>query len=272
MTRDYRPAGYRALTPGISAEGATRLAEFIERAFGGELRDCTRNAEGAIAHGAIQIGDSIVEISEAKPAWPARPCGIHLYNPDTDALFARAVGAGAKVERPPKDEHYGDRAASLKDPAGNYWFLATRLNGSPIPERFGTLTPYLIARGADAVIAFMRTAFGAIELGRYPTDDGKVLHAELRIDDSMIEIADDGDACGPMPCNLHLYVPDADAAYTRAIAAGAEPLYEPKDQFYGDREGGVRDSAGNQWFIATHVEDVPEDEIARRMAAVGRGA
>jgi len=268
MTRDYRPSGFRALTPGISAEGSDRLAEFIERAFGGVRRDCTRNAEGAIAHGEIQIGDSIVEIAEARPEWPARPCGIHLYNPDTDALFRRAVDAGARVERAPEDEPYGDRAASLKDPAGNYWFLATRIQNGPVPQGFGTLTPYLISRGADAVIAFMKSAFGATELGRYPTGDGKVMHAGLRIDDSMIEIADDGGACGPMPCGLHLYVPDADATYARAIAAGATSLYEPRDQFYGDREGGAQDPAGNHWYIATHVEDVPEEEIARRLAAM----
>ncbi len=113
----------------------------------------------------------------------------------------------------------------------------------------------------------MQAAFGAVEHMRARTDDGKVMHAELQIDDSMIEISDGNDQWQPFECALHLYVVDADAAHRRAIAAGATSIYDPKDMFYGDREGGVQDSAGNHWYIATHKEDVPEDEIVRRMEA-----
>jgi uncharacterized glyoxalase superfamily protein PhnB len=266
MKLDYRPKGYRAVTPGISASGAGRLAEFLERALGATVQECTKNADGTIGHGVLQIGDSLVEIGEARPECPARPCGIHLYSPDTDALYKRAVDAGARTLQAPKDETYGDRAAAVQDPAGNQWYLATRLEKGHIPKGFHTLTPYLIARGADAVMAFMKAAFGATEQLRFEKEDGSVMHAEMLIDDSMIEIADGAPPWKPMPCALHLYVPDADDAHARAAAAGATTLYQPKDMPYGDRECGVQDPAGNHWYIATHIEDVSEEEFMRRMA------
>jgi len=270
MKLDYRPKGFRAVTPGISAVGTPRLAEFLERAFGATLSACTKNTDGTIGHGAIRIGDSLVEICEAKPEWPARPCAIHLYSADTDALFQRAVEAGARILLPLENASYGDRAAAVQDPAGNHWYLATRLENGPIPKGFHTLTPYVLARGADAVMDFMKATFGAIQHMRVEKEDGSVMHAEMQIDDSRIEIAEGGGQWTPMPCALHLYVPDSDGAYTRAIAAGATSLYEPKHMFYGDHEGGVQDSSGNHWYIATHKEDVPEEEIMRRLAVAQR--
>jgi PhnB protein len=265
MKLDYRPKGFRAITPGFSVAGTPRLVQFLQRAFGGVLHDCVKNRDGTIGHGAMQIGDSLLELSEARPEWPARRCAIHLYSADTDALFHKAVEAGAEVLHPLRDEGYGDRAAAVQDPAGNHWYLATRLENGPIPQGFHTLTPYLLARGADAVMTFMKTAFGAVERMRVDTDGGQVRHAELQIDDSMIEISDGGGPWQPMPTSLHLYVPDADAVYARALAAGATSIYEPKDMFYGDREGGVQDSAGNHWYIATHRKDVSDEEIIRQM-------
>jgi uncharacterized glyoxalase superfamily protein PhnB len=209
----------------------------------------------------------VIEMSEARPEWPARPCAFHLYSADTDGLFAKAVAAGARVLRPLETAPYGDRAAALEDPAGNHWYLATRLEDGPVPAGFHTITPYILARDADAVMSFLAAAFGATEQMRVPRPDGRVMHGEMRLDDSVIEIADGEAPWNPMPCALHLYVPDADAAWTRAIAAGGTELYTPKDMPYGDREGGVQDPAGNHWYIATHVEDVSDEEFVRRMAA-----
>jgi PhnB protein len=271
MKLDYRPQGYRAITPGMSAAGTPRLVQFIEQAFGGIVGDCTKNADGTIGHGTIQIGDSILEVCEARAEWPARPCAVHLYSADTDAVFHRAVEAGGKILLPLENASYGDRAAAIEDPAGNHWYLATRLKDGPMPKGFHTLTPYVLARGADAVITLMKAAFGAIEHTRVNTEDGSVMHAELQIDDSMIEISDGGGPWTPMPTGLHLYVPDADATYARAIAAGATSIYEPKDMFYGDHEAGVQDSAGNHWYIATHKEDVSEREIELRLAMAQKG-
>lgn len=137
----------------------------------------------------------------------------------------------------------------------------------PIPEGYHTLTPYLIVDGAERVIEFMKQAFGAEELFRMPRPDGGLWHGEVQIGDSRLMIADSSPEYPPQPGVLYVYVEDADATYARALEAGATSMMEPADQFYGDRHGGVRDVAGNQWWIGTHVEDVPEEEIARRRDA-----
>jgi PhnB protein len=137
---------------------------------------------------------------------------------------------------------------------------------NPIPEGYHSVTPYLIVDGAAALLEFVTKTFGAEERVRMDTPDGKIGHAEVSIGDSIVMIADapTSDQGAHMPGVLHLYVDDADKTYRRAIEAGATSLREPADQFYGDRMAGVEDSLGNHWWIATHVEDVPPDEMARR--------
>jgi PhnB protein len=119
------------------------------------------------------------------------------------------------------------------------------------PEGFSTVTPYLIVTGADRLIEFLKTTFEAQEKLRVPTDDGKIMHAEVRIGDSPVELADSTDRYPPMRASLHVYVPDCDAVYARAIKAGGTVINEPMDQPYGERSGGVLDPFGNQWWIAT---------------------
>jgi uncharacterized glyoxalase superfamily protein PhnB len=136
----------------------------------------------------------------------------------------------------------------------------------PIPEGYRTVTPYLMVDGASTVLEFVKRAFGAEETFRMDTPDGRVGHAEVRIGDSIVMLADaaTGDQGRPMPAVLHLYVEDADKTYHQALEAGALSLREPANQFYGDRSAGVRDPVGNHWWIATHVEDVPPEELASR--------
>ena len=136
---------------------------------------------------------------------------------------------------------------------------------NPIPEGYRTVTPYLVVEGAATVLDFVKQAFGAEEKFRMEAPDGKIGHAEAQIGDSMVMLGDAGEEHPAMPAMIHLYVEDCDATYERALAAGGTSEREPTDQFYGDRSAGVRDSTGNLWWIATHVEDVPEDELARRM-------
>jgi PhnB protein len=136
---------------------------------------------------------------------------------------------------------------------------------NPIPEGYRSVTPYLVVEGAASVLEFVKQAFGAEEKLRMETPEGKIGHAEAQIGDSMVMMGDAGDQNPAMPAMIHLYVDDCDATYERALAAGGTSEREPTDQFYGDRSAGVRDSAGNLWWIATHVEDVPEDELAKRM-------
>lgn len=138
----------------------------------------------------------------------------------------------------------------------------------PIPEGYHSVTPYLVVEGAGALIDFAKQALDAEETFRMPGPQGQIMHAELRLGDSMVMLADASGADNPpMPAMIHLYVPDVDSYYKRALAAGATSLREPADQFYGDRSAGVQDKFGNRWWLATHVEDVPADEMEKRAAA-----
>ncbi|HSY48547.1 MAG TPA: VOC family protein [Thermoanaerobaculia bacterium] len=134
---------------------------------------------------------------------------------------------------------------------------------------FHTITPYLLVDRADDLIAFMQDAFGAELLARHPAPDGRVMHAELRVGDSMIEMGEPSGEFKPMAMALHLYIDDVDAAYARALASGATTMHALTDQPYGDREGGVKDRWGNIWYLATHQENVTEDELQRRFAGGG---
>lgn len=134
------------------------------------------------------------------------------------------------------------------------------------PEGYHTVTPYLVVEGAAGAIAFMVDAFGGAEMMRLPGPEGRVGHAEVRIGDSVVMIADPPTPGDVRPGMLHLYVEDSDAVYARAIERGASSLREPVTEFYGDRISGVEDAWGNQWHVATHVEDVSEEEMTRRAA------
>jgi PhnB protein len=149
---------------------------------------------------------------------------------------------------------------------------------NPLPDGYPRVTPYLVVDGASAAIDFYREVLGAIERMRMPAPDDKVGHAELEIGDSLIMLADeypDMDALGPKtvggtPVTLHVYVEDADAVFDRAVEAGAKALRPVEDKFYGDRSGEFEDPFGHRWSVATHVEDVPPDEIEKRMAEAGQ--
>ena len=142
----------------------------------------------------------------------------------------------------------------------------------PIPDGFHSVTPYLTAPGLAKTIEFLKQAFGA-EVKEINESGGAIRHAEVKIGDSPIMMGepDPKGPYAPRPANLYLYVPDVDAVYARAIAAGGKSLREPKDEFYGDRGAGVEDPSGNYWWIGTHIEDVSPEELKRRMAALMGG-
>lgn len=141
----------------------------------------------------------------------------------------------------------------------------------PVPEGYHTVTPYLIVDDPDGLIRFMRDAFDAERLGRWTDAEDRVMHAEVRIGDSRVMLGGANQEWGTRSAMLHLYVEDVDATFGQAVAAGGRPIREPEDMFYGDRSGGVTDPFGNQWWIATRVEDVSSEEIARRQAAGSAG-
>jgi PhnB protein len=146
----------------------------------------------------------------------------------------------------------------------------------PIPDEYPQLMPYLIVEGAARAIEYYKGALGASERLRMDAPDGRVGHAELQIGDAMVMLADanpDMDMPGPRsiggtPVTLHLYVEDADAVFDSAVQAGAKPLRPMEDRFYGDRSGQFEDPYGHRWNVATHVEDVSEEEVQRRLAAM----
>ncbi len=152
-------------------------------------------------------------------------------------------------------------------------------NVKPIPEGFHTVTPHLIIKGAAEAIDFYKKAFGAEEVCRMPGPGGVVMHAEIRIGDSTVMLADefpDFGSVGPKtiggsPVTVHLYVKDADAFYDKAVAAGAKATMPLADQFWGDRYGKLEDPFGHQWGIATHIEDLTPEEIEKRAAAAFGG-
>jgi PhnB protein len=138
----------------------------------------------------------------------------------------------------------------------------------PIPDGYHSVTPYLTVRGAPKVIEFLKQAFGA-EMPHEPTKrpDGSIMHAQVKIGDSLVMIAEESEMAKATSSTLYLYVPNVDEVYKRAVKAGGQSVMEPSDMFYGDRSGGVKDPSGNSWFVATHKEDVAPMELARRADA-----
>jgi PhnB protein len=147
----------------------------------------------------------------------------------------------------------------------------------PIPDGYHAVTPYLAIRGAAKALDLYAKAFGAEELFRMPGPNGSVMHAEIRIGDSIVMLGEESpeqgapspQALGGSAVGLLLYVEDVDAACARAASAGCAVRLPPTNMFWGDRYCKLEDPFGHHWSIATHVEDVPPDEMARRMASQG---
>ena len=134
----------------------------------------------------------------------------------------------------------------------------------PVPSGFHTVTPYLSVIDATQLLEFVKKAFDAREKEVHRSPEGKVLHAAVKIGDSMVMIADAG-SMAPTPAALYLYVNDTDKFYKQGLEAGGTSLMEPADQFYGDRNAGVKDASGCSWWIATLIEDVSKKEMQKRM-------
>jgi len=150
----------------------------------------------------------------------------------------------------------------------------------PIPDGYHSVTPYMIVKGAAKAIDFYKNAFGATELMRFPGPNNTVMHAEIKIGDSVVMLADEHEsgpyrspmAVGGTPISLMVYVEDVDTVFNQAVSLGANSTREVEDQFYGDRSGNLTDPFGHVWTIATHKEDVSSEEMERRMAALPKSA
>lgn len=251
--------GFRMVTPYLVAEDGNALLDFTRDVFGAEEMARVMTPIGGV-HGELRIGDSIVMMGGGTPGhkFPAtlQPNALHVYVKDADAVTRKAVAAGAKLIDDVRDQEYGERSSTVKDPAGNYWYIATAKGESYVPKGLHNVNPYLHPRRAEPLISFLKRAFGAQEVAKYASPDGVVHHAVIRAGDSVVEMGEAHGKYETMPAMFYLYVPNMDAVYRQAVAAGATSFQEPTDQPYGDRNAGVADAFGNKWYIATHIKDV----------------
>lgn len=251
--------GLRRLTPYLVAANGLELLDFAVAGLG--AKELARIVMPTGVHGEVQIGDSVVMMGGGIPGKEFRgetlqPAALHVYVEDADALIQKAVAAGATLIDEPVDQDYGERSGTVRDLAGNIWYIARSFGNRVVPEGLHSVNPYLHPRRAEPVIAFLKRAFGAEEMVKYTSPDGVVNHAAMRIADSVIEMGEAHGKYEPMPAMFYLYVPNVEAAYQQALSAGATSIQEPADQPYGDRNAAVKDNFGYKWYVATHIRDV----------------
>lgn len=251
--RGARP-GFAAVTAYAQVHDVERLIAFVKQVFAAEETMRGRGGAGGI-HCELRIGDSMIMMGGGVPAgrMRARPAALHVYVDDADAAYQRALGAGAESLGAPANRPYGERAGFVKDPTGNEWYIATHTGPSYSPGGLRTVTPSLRGPDAAAFIRFLETGLGARIDMREDDTDGSVRHAVLRIEGAAFELGEAHPPQESLRVGLYLHVPDCDALYRRAVAAGAKGVQPPADMPYGDRMGVVEDAWGNEWYIASHL-------------------
>ena len=251
--------GFRTVTPYLVAPDGPALLEFAKNVFGAEESFRAIGSAGGI-HGEVRIGDGMLMIGGGIPGkeWRStpKPAALHIYVRDCDATYQRALDAGAASIDKPRDQFYGERSATVKDFADNFWYIATYKGDNYKWEGAPDVQPCLHPPQSGPVIEFLKQAFDAEELGRHASPQGVIRHATVKIGTSLMELGDAHGPYQPMKSMFYLYVPDVDKLYRQALGAGAKSISEPRDQDYGDRSAGIEDPFGNQWFIATHIKDV----------------
>jgi PhnB protein len=251
------PEGFHTLTQYLSVNGAARLVNFFKEAFGA-VEDFRVNRPGGqlIMHAQLRIGDSMLELADANEEFGARVVANILHVDDVDAVYQRAMKAGGTSLRAPHEQPYGDYEAGVKDPAGNQWYLTAIRKTDHRTEDTRTILPHLSLVGAAEFVEFTKRAFGAEEAVMHRAPDGKVVHARLRIGDSILALGEASDERAALPAALHMYVPNVDEVYAKAVREGIKVLRPLRDEPYGDRAAVLQDAFGNWWFPSTHVEDV----------------
>jgi PhnB protein len=254
----YLRKGFHTLTPYLLTTGAAKLIEFFKAGFGAEesFRVPRSGTSDDIMHAQLRVGDSMLELSDATPEFPARKVMHSLFVDDVDASYRRALQAGGVSLSEPAEQFYGDREAGIADPSGNYWYLTERRATGHMTPDTRTIMPGFSGRDAAGFVEFMKVAFHAQEAFMHKSPEGEVIHGRIRIGDSIIAVGELRGDFPLMPFHLHMYVPDTDAVYARALSAGAKMMRAPKDEPYGDRAASVEDAYGNMWSIATHIKDV----------------
>ncbi len=325
------PAGFHNLTPQLTVNGLDEAVEFYVKTLGAEKTVEMRGPDGKPMHAQIKIGDSHIMLDQeslernmkAPTTLGDSPAGLLIYVDDVDGAYAALVEGGATPAMPPDDMFWGDRYASVVDPFGHRWSVATHLEDltdeqmmqrvelafapppkgkkkkakAPAeppwksitaaaatekkPSQYHTVTVSLVVANAAEAIEFYKLAFGATEVSRMPGPDGKLMHAEVKIGDSLLMLADEWPEAGQKSATtiggssvaLHYYNEDTDAAFAQATGAGAVAVFPVADAFWGDRYGAVIDPSGFMWGLATNIADLSQEEMtARMMADMGQPA
>jgi len=270
---NYIPDGLHTVNSYLVGLGTARLMDFFKQAFDAQEIFRMTRPDGTVGHASMRIGDTILEMADPADQSQAIATALHFYVPNADEVYRRAMAAGATSLYEPRDMEYGDHEGGIQDPCGNDWYIATHRSSNHFARKgFRSITPGLSVKGATELLAFLEKAFGAIVVDKNVAPNGTVGHATMQIGDSVLECSEAHGQWGPRKATLHVYFPDVDGVYQRALAAGAVSLTEPKDQFYGERSGGVMDAWGNHWYIATHQESLSEAEVQRRAAEQSRAA
>ena len=246
MTKDDRIKELRSVVPYLTVEKPAKLIDFVKQSFGAIEKLRTTGSAGGM-HAEVKIGDSIVMLGGGADI-AAMPAAIHLYIPDVDDAYRRAIQAGATSLFEPADQPYGERSGAVEDPTGNRWYIATTFD--PLPEYLHTVTVYFHPIGAQRFIDFLANAFGGEELLRTDPGDGFIAHAKVRLGESVIELGEARWPSQPLPTALYLFVEDVDETYRRALEAGSESMMEPTDQPGAGRMAWVKDPFENVWYLA----------------------
>jgi len=244
------------VTPFICVPEGAKLIEFMKHTFAAE--ETTRHPHGPDGFVAgVKIGDSdlLVMGGESLRGGELR-AALHVYVKDCDATYQRALDAGAlTIGSPgvgePADRPYGERAAFVSDPFGNYWFIATRRGPNYVGVGLRHVTPSLLPTTAAPLIDFLKHAFGATVEGLHE-QAGRMVHAFVRIGQAMVEMAE-AEQEDLRPFGFYMHTDDVDTVYHRALAAGAISVLPPADQPFGDRLAIFHDPAGNRWFAAKRI-------------------
>ena len=240
-----------AVTPYLTVRQPAELIDFVTQAFGAIEHFRTTGPAGGM-HAEVSIGDSVVMIGGAEHIDP-KPAAIHLYVPDVDQAYERALQAGAKSLMPVQDQPYGERAGGVEDAHGNRWYIATPFVPlQTIAQDLHTVTVYFHPIGAQRFIDFVSNAFGGKELMRHAEDE-MIMHAKVQIGDSVIELGEARYPTQPLPTAIYLYVNDVDTMYENALKAGGTSMQPPADQVYGDRTAWIKDPFDNVWYVAAPV-------------------
>ncbi|MEZ4240172.1 MAG: VOC family protein [Myxococcota bacterium] len=309
------PEGFHTLTPTLIVSDLPAAVAFYEKALGATSQYLMDGPDGKPMHAEIKLGDAVVMLEpEAPERGQKAPTtlngtngSLHVYVEDVDAVQKAAIEAGAKETMPDADMWWGDRFAEVVDPYGHRWSLGTHIEDVPSdvmktraeaaiaamtagkeytwekgaaaasykPEGYQTVTPSLVVKGGTDAVDFYSKALGGEVVSSVPLPDGGLMHAELKVGDSMLMLGgampqmDDYSKAavdlGGSPVQVMMYVPDTDAALSGATAAGATQVMAAKDMFWGDRYASVTDPSGTVWAVATHIEDVPPEQIKERM-------